>query len=287
MLVEARAKVNWTLDILGTREDGYHLMDMLMQPISLSDLISLEEADDIFLTAEGNHSIPSDRSNLAWRAAAALQQAAGITKGVRIHVTKRIPSGAGLGGGSADAAGVLWGLNILWETGFSDTQLEQIGLTIGADVPFCLRGGLARVSGIGEVITSLPGAPTWPMVIIQPCEGLSTGAVFRAYHASEGITRPDTAGALAALQRNQPKLLTSVMGNVLEGVSREARPAISTAIDALYRHGAICAAMSGSGSAVFGVFPDSSAAETAAGILTGYWATTLVCHSCEKSLVLL
>ena len=286
MWVEARAKVNWTLDIVGRREDGYHLMDMLMQPITLCDRVELAPAEGLSLVCEGNDTVPADATNLAYRAAALLREATGRGLGAAIRVEKHIPSGAGLGGGSVDAAAVLYGLNALWGLGLSQSELETLGLRLGADVPFCLRGGLARVGGIGEEIEPLSGAPAWPMVITQPCEGLSTGAVFRAYHAAERVRRPLTDRAAEALLRGDASALAGCLGNVLEGVSLAQRPPIGTAIQALKEHGAVLAAMSGSGSAVFGVFETDAAADRAARALTLLWPTTHRCASCRESLVL-
>lgn len=140
MLINARAKINWTLDITGRREDGYHLMDMLMQPVTLCDTISLTEAETLTLTCGGTPRLTASEDNLALRAARALRLRTGCTRGAAIHVEKRIPVGAGMGGGSADAAAVLRGLNQLWALNLSQHELEEIGLTLGADVPFCLRG---------------------------------------------------------------------------------------------------------------------------------------------------
>lgn len=286
MRVKARAKINWTLDILGRREDGYHLMDMLMQPVTLCDDLELQAGAEITLRITGSGIIPADRRNLAWRAAEALQAATGYAGGAAIHVHKRIPSGAGLGGGSADAAGVLWGLNRLWGTGLTLAELERIGLNLGADVPFCLRGGLARVGGIGEEVRSLPGAPAWPLVIVQPCRGLSTRTVFAAYHAAECVQRPDTDGAEHALLSGNLPALPPCLGNALEGVSLARRPAIGEAIDALLSLGAAGARMSGSGSAVFGVFADDEAARCATNELKARWKRTYLCRSCRESLML-
>lgn len=287
MRLEARAKINWTLDILGQRPDGYHLLDMLMQPITLCDEITLTPAETITMTASGTPWIEPDEHNLAFRAAAALKQAAGYEGGAAIHVHKRIPSGAGLGGGSADAAGVLAGLNRLWGLGLDQVRLEAIGLTLGADVPFCLRGGLARVGGIGEAMTELPGAPAWPVVIIQPCEGLATGEVFRAYHAARQVQRPDTEAAKAALLRQDLAALMPALGNALESVSCALRPEIGQAIDALTAHGAACARMSGSGSAVFGVFADEQTARAACEVLSQRWQRTFLCATCADSVAVI
>ena len=156
--IGARAKINWTLDITGRRADGYHLMDMLMQSVTLADEITLEKTTDgiITLTTGGTPLLLADEHHLALRAARALQKATSCPLGARIHVEKHIPVGAGMGGGSSDAAGVLVGLNRLWETGLTRAELEDVGLTLGADVPFCIRGGLTRTRGIGEAMQGLP-----------------------------------------------------------------------------------------------------------------------------------
>ncbi len=286
MRVIARAKINWTLDILSRRPDGYHEMDMLMQPISLSDEITLLPAGEITLTTSGTPLIPADSSNLAYRAAVALREHTGYRGGASIHVCKRIPAGAGLGGGSADAAGVLAGLSRLWGLGLAQEQLEAIGLTLGADIPFCLRGGLARVGGIGEKIVSISGGPSLPCVIIQPCEGLSTGDVFRAYHAMPDCRRPRTEQALHALVTGDCDALSASLGNVLEEVSRARRPGIAQAVDALRACGALCAQMSGSGSAVFGIFRDADAAAAAHRTLGARWERCHLCETCDKSIVM-
>ena len=152
MLLKAFAKINWSLDITGIRPDGYHLMDMVMQPVSLADEIGLFPSPDISLFTDGNPPSRADHTNLAWRAADLLRNTCGVKEGVRITLHKNIPMGAGLGGGSADAAAVLYGLNRMWRLGLSCRNLEELGLSLGADVPFCLRGGLVRTRGIGELL---------------------------------------------------------------------------------------------------------------------------------------
>ncbi len=286
MLVEARAKINWTLDIVGRRGDGYHLMDMLMQPVTLCDLVTLRRADTLVLTTGGTPCIPAGEDNLALRAARALQAAAGCGLGAAIHVEKRIPAGAGMGGGSADAAAVLVGLNRLWGTGLSTSELEKIGLTLGADVPFCVRGGLCRVGGIGETLSPLPVGRAWPLVCVQPCEGLSTREIFTAYHAREKQTRPQTAQAAEALRLGDGALLARSLGNVLQPVSEERRPDIGLAVERLRAEGAFAAAMTGSGSAVFGIFADAATADRAAEALRGVWTRTYRCDSCDRSVVI-
>ena len=285
MRIKARAKINWTLDILGQREDGYHLMDMLMQSVTLADTITLTPASELSITTGGYPKLPANERNLAYRAALALQEATGCRRGAAIHVEKRIPVGAGMGGGSADAAGVLAGLNQMWETGLNQQQLEDIGLTLGADVPFCLRGGLTRTTGIGETMVSLPCGRHYDLVIIQPCRGLSTGAVFTAYHEKADIPRPATDDAQRALETGDAALLCASLGNVLQAVSQEMRPPIADAIAALKKRGALTALMTGSGSAVFGVFDSEAAARDAARSLRSRWASTFYCRTCQESIL--
>ena len=144
MKLQAFAKINWSLDITGVREDGYHFMDMLMQPVSISDEIEISSAPALSVTVSGFPPVRADESNLAYRAAAALKKAGHYRSGAAIHLFKRIPVGAGMGGGSTDAAAVLVGLNKLWGLSLPSAELEKIGLTIGADVPFFIRGGMRQ-----------------------------------------------------------------------------------------------------------------------------------------------
>lgn len=285
MIIDARAKINWSLDITGQRSDGYHLMDMLMQTVTLSDRITITPADEITLTTGGWPLLSPDERHLALRAARAIQAYTGYSGGAAIHVEKRIPVGAGMGGGSSDAAAVIKGLNYLWKTGLTQQQLEEVGLTLGADVPFCLRGGLTRTTGIGEVMQPLPCRKDWELVVIQPCRGLSTGEVFTAYHEQESILHPDTDSAQKALAEGDADLLAKSLGNVLQGVSEEKRPEIGEAIRALKEQGAFVSLMTGSGSAVFGVFENRMAADRARSELRLRWRRTWRCRTCRESMV--
>ena len=284
MLVQAFAKINWSLDITGVREDGYHLMDMLMQPVSLADDIILVPASGLSISAGGFPHVRADRSNLAYRAAEALKIRTGYPGGADIHVFKRIPVGAGLGGGSADAAGVLHGLNLLWKTGLSQSELEEIGLTLGADVPFCLRGGLTRTRGIGEQMENLPVHSNYWLLLIQPCRGLSTGEVFKAWKEDENALHPDTETAVLALAQGNLPLLCSSIGNTLQPVSVRFRPEIGEAVSYLRDSGAAGALMTGSGSAVFGVFRSGRDAQSAFAVCSRRWRSTFVCHSQSDSI---
>ena len=281
LCLKAHAKINWTLDILGTRADGYHLMDMLMQSVDMHDTLLLEEADELTLEdassaqaaqngqisdALASEAVVYDESNLVYRAAKKLRDYAGVKKGARMRLKKTIPSGAGMGGGSADAAAALRGLCDLWQIDVPEEELLRIGLSLGADIPFMLTGGLARVGGIGEEITALSPAPRIHLVMLQPCGGLSTREVFGAFDALDPLllARPDTDAARQALLSGNLPALGHAMNNVLEGVSVKARPAIGEASAALEQLGAIRGMMTGSGSVVYGVFESEQAANEAA-----------------------
>ena len=286
MRIEARAKINWSLDITGQRADGYHLMDMLMQPVTLSDEILIRPAEELTVTLEGNSAIPAGRENIAWKAASLLRDETRCPDGAQIHIRKRIPAQAGMGGGSADAAAVLLGLHRLWGLTLPEDELYDIGLEIGADVPFCLYGGLARVSGIGERLDPLPSARFFPLVIVQPEGGLSTGAVFRAWHAQKQIPHPATDDAALGLSMGDLTAVCQSIGNVLQPVSEAMLPEIAEAAADLERAGAAKALMTGSGSAVFGVFDTARAADRAAEALRERWGSVQRCSTCQQSLII-
>ena len=287
MILEAFAKINWSLDITGVRDDGYHFMDMLMQPVSIADEIHLSPSRFLSLSTGGYPPVRADENNLAYRAALLLKNETSYPGGASIHVEKRIPVGAGMGGGSADAAAVLTGLNRMWKTGLSEADLERIGLRLGADVPFCIRGGLARTGGIGEKLENHSFASSYMLVVIQPCPGLSTKQVFSLWRNSDDLVRPDTAKVLSALESGNRELLCRSISNVLQPVSEQLRPEIGTACSLLLSSGALAAEMTGSGSAVFGVFPSSAAAQKAAGNLSGRYRAVFVCHTQQDSIRLI
>ena len=287
--IQARAKINWTLDVVGVLPNGYHDLDMLMQSVTLCDQMTMEDADELSLSVRmGGAFVPADESNLVLRAARALQAAASCQKGARITLRKYIPVAAGMGGGSSDAAAALKGLNVLWGLNLSDDELEKIGLTIGADVPFCIRGGLQRAQGVGEKLT--PVAMKRPLYIVafQPCKGLSTKEVFTSLH-EDGIRdedRPDNEAAQRALERGDVRLLGKSLGNVLEPVSRRLRPEIDKAILDIEAARAVKARMTGSGSAVFGVFLHAGACRKAAQELQKTYPTCRMMRTAECGVVI-
>ena len=184
-----------------------------------------------------------------------------------------------MGGGSTDASAVLIGLNKLWETNLSISELEKIGLSLGADVPFFIRGGLTRTRGIGEIIENHESKYNYWLIVIQPCPGLSTAQVFSLWHSNEPAQRPDTKKALHALETGDLSNLCRHLGNVLQPVSESLRPEIVHACKDLLSQGAVFSEMTGSGSAVFGVFSSRIEAEKAAAVLSHRWKHIHICHT--------
>ena len=269
MRVEAHAKINWALNITGRLPDGYHALDMVMQSIALSDTLDIAPAQTLSLTVDGAPD-PHAEDNLVMRAARALNAAAGTDRGACMALQKRIPARAGLGGGSADCAAALRTLNALWELGFDDAALSAIGARLGADVPFCLAGGLARVSGIGEIIEQVPGAPEIPLLLVTPGGGLSTGPVFRLW--DEGgfpAVSLDSRALADAVARRDLSAVDRLCANALTAPAVALMPEIGAVISAMRAQGAKAAFMTGSGSTVVGAFGDEAAARRAAGAFEG------------------
>jgi len=268
----AHAKINWALSVLGRRPDGYHLLDTLMQSVELGDTVRIEPADELSLRVSGNEAVPPGEDNLAYRAALLLQEAAGVQPGASIQLTKRTPVAAGLGGGSADAAAVLFGLDALWGLALPQAQLLGLAARLGADVPFCLAGGLCRARGIGEILEPIGSKRQFDLLIIKPCEGLSTAAVFRQYAAlAPPPAQPDIDAAAYALERGDPHALAAAMGNALEAASMPMRPEIAICIRAMEHSGALRAQMTGSGSAVIGLFDSPDALSAAFDACSKTW----------------
>lgn len=258
----APAKVNLALDILGRRPDGYHEMRMVMQTVSLCDAVTLEEAGEGFALSAQGIALPEGKT-LEQRGAEAFFAALGRpAPGLRVTLEKRTPAYAGLGGGSADVGALLRLLRERYAPDMPGEALEAVGLTVGSDVPFCLRGGTALAEGRGERLTDLPPLPDCRFVICKPNFGLPTGPMFARLRFDGALPRPDVDGMVSALERGDLEGLAKHAGNFFETVlEAEERREIETIKETLLRHGALAAAMSGSGPAVFGLFAPS--AETA------------------------
>ncbi len=263
--LRAYAKVNLTMDVLRKRQDGYHDVDLLMQSVSLYDTLTFEDADDLLLTIEGG--LPVEDNNLVLRAARKLSEIAGIAPHGHVHLVKNIPVAAGLGGGSADCAAALVGFARLWGLPYSLEELAGIGAPLGADVPFCVPGGTKRCIGIGTELENVESKLPLHLVIVKPCEGLLTREIYESLRFTEDMKHPSTSGAIQAVEAGKLSALLPCMGNVMEPISVEKRPGIARAIAELRQQGAVMARMSGSGSAVFGLFETKETAENAADVL--------------------
>ncbi|MBR1660150.1 MAG: 4-(cytidine 5'-diphospho)-2-C-methyl-D-erythritol kinase [Oscillospiraceae bacterium] len=261
----AFAKLNLTLDVLGRLSNGYHEMRMVMQSVGLWDEVSLELTGNGEITARSNFSfLPGDGRNIAVKAAAAFFDAAGMDgAGVRIALHKRIPVGAGMGGGSSDAAAVLRGLNTLCGTGFSPEKLMELGGTLGSDVPFCVCGGTRLATGRGELLEPLPPMPDCGIVICKPAFSIRTPELFERIDSRNSRIRPDTEGMAAALREGDLPGIAHRMFNVFEDVLPQRYGEIAHLKQALLDLGALGAVMTGTGSAVFGLFLDLEEAERA------------------------
>ena len=265
----AYAKLNLTLDVTAKRDDGYHDMLMVMQTVSITDSVVLEQTGEKGIHAACNFRyIPTDERNLAVRAAGAFLDTIGEEKdGILIRMDKTIPVGAGMAGGSADAAAVLRGMNRLYGSRMNRRDLEKLGERIGSDVAFCIAGGTSLARGRGEVLEDLTPMPDCAIVVCKPGFSISTPELFRKLDQIGLRTHPDTAGMLSALESGNLKEISMRMFNVFEEVEDRRMRSETEIKHVLLDYGALGAVMTGTGSAVFGVFSDETAAETCAAYL--------------------
>lgn len=261
--IRAYAKINLGLDVLSRRADGYHEVRMIMQTVRLFDKLTVRKIRTNSISIKTNlNYLPTDENNLIYRAANLFFQSAGLKPQVHITLQKHIPVAAGMAGGSSDAAAVLTALNELFCTGMDLAALQEIGLHIGADVPYCLLQGTALSEGIGEILTPLPPAPQCYCLIVKPPASVSTKYVYENLCLDE-ITHPDIDAQLGAIRTGSLKELCGALGNVLESVTLKKHPEISAIKAQMLSLGALGALMSGSGPTVFGLFEDRTAAEQA------------------------
>ena len=262
--VTAPAKINLSLDVTGRRDDGYHEVRMVMQTVRLCDRVRIRKISGTDIVLKNSLSyLPSGKGNLAYDAAVLFREETGISDGLFIEVEKNIPVAAGLAGGSTDGAAVLCGLNELFETGLSEEQLRDMGLRLGADVPFCIMGGTALAEGIGEKLTKLKNAPKFHVLLVKPPAGVSTKEVYTRLDAMENTVHPDIDGMLRAIEEGSHLGVASKTGNVLEPVTVSMCPEIENIKKQMRSFGCEGALMSGSGPTVFGLFTDRDRAKAA------------------------
>ena len=255
--LKARAKINLGLDVLRKREDGYHDVRMVMQTIGIYDRLIITRIPEEDIRIKSNlFFLPVNENNLIYKAAKLLKDSAGFAGGVEIDLNKFIPVSAGLAGGSTDAASTLFGLNRLFDLGLSTKDLMELGVSIGADVPYCVMRGTALAEGIGEKLTALPPLPRCWILIAKPPVNVSTKLVYESLDMNGVDRHPDIDGLIDAIKRQDINGVCSLMGNVLENVTVPLYPVIESIKNDMMDNGAINAMMSGSGPTVFGIFPD-------------------------------
>ena len=262
----AYAKLNLTLDVKARREDGYHEMLMVMQTVSVRDEIVLKKTDRPGILASCNFPyIPTDGRNLAVKAAGTfLEETGHPEQGISIEMKKTIPVGAGMAGGSADAAAVLRGMNRLFGMPASRKELEKMAEKIGSDVAFCVVGGTALARGRGEILEDLPPMPACSIVICKPSFSISTPELFRKLDQAKLLRHPDTEGMLHALENGDLRELGTRMYNVFGELDDRRLRCVAEIRSVLLDYGAVGAIMTGTGSAVFGVFPEEEQAKKSA-----------------------
>ncbi len=286
---KAYAKINLGLDVLRRRPDGYHEVKMIMQTVDICDDLTFEkrEKPGIGFCIEGAN-LPADENNLVYRAATLLMEKRQIKEGVSITLHKRIPIAAGMAGGSADAAATLRGLNALFRMGYSVEELKESGVTLGADIPYCIRGGTMLSEGIGEILTPLSEPPACHLVIAKPDIDVSTAFVYGHLQVDKLSFHPDIDGMAAALAAGDLEGVTDRMGNVLETVTVKEYPVIERLKKMMCGLGAENALMSGSGPTVFGICKERETADKIAAsirkeeLAEAVFVTEFVRGECEK-----
>ena len=261
MVRNAYAKLNLVLAVTGVRQDGYHLLDSIFCQIDLCDTLLMEKAEETsFSCSDPSLETPD---NLVLKAVDLFSQRMGLPVRVRVHLDKRIPIQAGLGGGSADAAAALCMLSALYP-GLETKALPELAVKLGADVPYFLKGGFARAEGTGEILTPITINTPLHFVVLKPEQGLSTPAVFRAYDSAQSAFLPDIPGAIGALTSSDLHAFSRMAQNVLQTSATGLCTQIDTLCLQLKSQGALYAGMTGTGSAVFGLFEDEALSKRAA-----------------------
>lgn len=253
-IARSYAKINLTLDITGKRPDGYHDVEMIMQTVSLFDLIIIDKTSgDIGISTNLKY-LPNNDKNIAYKAVKLFREETGILGGARIIIHKNIPVAAGLAGGSGNAAAVLCALNLLYNTNLSAAELCRMGAKLGADVPYCIMGGTYLATGIGDILEPIPSAPKAYILLVKPPVSVSTQAIYSEIDTAPIPRHPDTATMKAALADGNLQAIADNLCNVMETVTQAQYPEIRGIKTKMVSNGALGAVMSGSGPTVFGIF---------------------------------
>jgi 4-diphosphocytidyl-2-C-methyl-D-erythritol kinase len=259
--IKAYAKINLALDVLGKLPNGYHEVKMIMQTVGIYDELTFEKKDSGIEIITDAGELPVNEDNLIYKAAKLLMDKYEIKEGVRIKLEKNIPIAAGMAGGSSDAAATLKGVSRIFELGCTDEELREIGVHVGADVPYCIMGGTALAEGIGERLRVLPKPPECVVLVAKPDINVSTKYVYEHLDALEKYEHPDVDGMIESIASGNLDGIVKRFGNVLEGVTIPAHPVIDTIKKTMLDSGALGSIMSGSGPTVFGIYDDREKAQ--------------------------
>ena len=266
LIKKTPAKINLTLDVTGKLENGYHTLSMIMQSIDVCDELSFEKTADETILFSMNKDLPDKipaEKNLVYKAAKLMKDTFKIDGGFKIHLTKNIPAAAGLAGGSSDCAATLIGINELCGLGLDIEKLCEIGVKLGADVPFCIRKGTMLAEGIGEILTPLAPLTGIPVLLIKPNISISTPYVCKHLKLNELDYHPDNKAVISYIKDNNIKKIAASLSNVLETVTIPENPIIAELKHYLTENGAIGSLMSGSGPTTFGIFENMETAKKA------------------------
>ncbi|MBU5255494.1 4-(cytidine 5'-diphospho)-2-C-methyl-D-erythritol kinase [Tissierella praeacuta] len=255
IIINSYGKINLGLDVLYRRDDGYHEINTIMQQISLNDILTIKETKKDIEIECNKEEVPLDSTNLVYHAWKKMQKKTGINRGIKVNIYKRIPVAAGLAGGSANAAAVLKGLNELWGLRLSEKELMEIGVEIGADVPYCIMGGTAFAEGIGEKLTKVRSFKDKNVLLINPGIGISTAEVYKNIRLNKQ-SHIDIKKIMSFIEEDDINSVAKSITNIMEEVVIEKTPIISEIKRDMLDYGALGSLMSGSGPTVFGLFED-------------------------------
>ena len=286
--LKSRAKINLSIDVLGKREDGYHLVEMIMQTIDLYDSIKISSLNEDKIIIKSNSlEIPLNNDNIVYKAANLIKNKFNINSGVEIYIEKNIPVAAGMAGGSSNAAAVLVGLNNLWDLGLNEEELKNIGLKLGADVPFCISGQAALAENIGEKLTKIEGLSEDIFILVcKPDLFVSTKEIYEAIDSKEIERRPNNKLLINLLKEKDIEELSRNMYNVLEEVTKDKYPVIDKIERIMMQNNALGSMMSGSGPTVFGLYNKKEYAERCKKILLQEFKQVYVVKSNNKGVEL-
>ena len=282
--LKSRAKINLSIDVLGKRVDGYHLVEMIMQTIDLYDIIKIEELETEEIIIKSNTSdIPLNENNIVYKAAELIRDNFNIKRGIEIFIEKNIPIAAGMAGGSSNAAAILVGLNKLWNLNLSEKELKELVFKLGADVPFCIEGKAALAEGVGEELTYIKGLPDDISILVcKPELFVSTKEVYGGLDLKNIKNRPDNQYLIKCLENNEIELLSKNMVNVLETVTSKKHTEISDIEKIMNENKALGSMMSGSGPTVFGLYKNEEDALKGKKELLKKYKQVYVVKSSEK-----